>query len=117
MTQGRGSTGSVRDLFQQLRVGWNSYDAPAPNDVALDAATVVDSMLSTAPDRVRPVADGGIAFHFWRTGRHASIECTNEGEVVFMLRRDSEEPAFASVPFPHDALGTELGKALAFLAS
>jgi hypothetical protein len=69
----------------QLRSNWDTYGAPAPNQVALENAARV--LLHMAPfdlDLVKivPSAEGGVGFCFSVGDRYADIESSNEGDIL-----------------------------------
>ncbi len=73
----------VTDL-DQLRSGWNTYAAEAPGRRALKTSLRILRVLhstSCLPDRVLPLADGGVALVYSRGSLYGSIECFNDGDV------------------------------------
>ncbi|MBX3143903.1 MAG: hypothetical protein KF813_09125 [Trueperaceae bacterium] len=71
--------------MQNLQHGWNTYDAEAPNQTAVELASkmlVKIWSFSSYLDRVLPTASGGIALIFVKTSGYADIEAFNDGEVL-----------------------------------
>jgi len=69
----------------KLRLNWDSYGAPAPNESSVANAIRVLNLLETLnldPTRILPSAEGGVGICFVRGDRYADIECSNEGEVL-----------------------------------
>jgi hypothetical protein len=68
-----------------LKSNWDSYGAPAPNDVALhNAIRILELMhpFDLAIASIVPSAEGGIGFCFAKEERYADIESTNGGEIL-----------------------------------
>ena len=71
--------------LRKLAHNWDSYGAPAPNQVAIaNAARVLNSLqyfeLSIA--RILASAEGGVGICFVQGDSYADIECSNEGEFM-----------------------------------
>jgi hypothetical protein len=69
----------------QIRSNWDTYGAPAPNEVALENAVRIlermkpfDLMLAN----IVPSAEGGVGFCFSRGDRYADIESSNDGDII-----------------------------------
>ncbi len=89
--------------LRQLRPGWNTYDAEPPSTVALTTALWVLRSLHLVgflPDKILPLADGGVALVFNRGSLYANVECFNDGEVAAGISNRSDY---------HDAWGVDLG--------
>ena len=74
---------------------WDAYGAPEPSQLARDMATSVLHGLSRyeiPPDRVVPVAEGGVAFVFLVSKGYMDIEVTNEGDVLIGVNVEDREP-------------------------
>ncbi len=95
---------SLRDQLSALRsieTGWDSYRAPAPNEVALAAAEEALNtlrMLNARPDGVLPSADGGIGICFTQRGRYAHIEFENTGDVWTLMYGPTGTPDSWQLP-------------------
>jgi hypothetical protein len=78
---------SLRDqlnLLRGLRKGWDSYSAPTPNELAIEAANQALQTLRTlnaTPTAILPSADGGVGICFSSRDRYAHFEFLNIGEV------------------------------------
>jgi hypothetical protein len=69
----------------ELPDGWNSYNAPAPNHIAIThARMVLESLIkfNFEPLGVIPSAEGGAGFVFKNNGRKGDIECLNSGSIL-----------------------------------
>lgn len=85
------SINSLREKINQLTKladDWNGWGAPAPNQTACSVAMQVATLLvhhRLTPDRVKPMADGGIFFVFDALDReeYITIEVHNDGDVVW----------------------------------
>jgi len=74
-------------LSELARIGsnWDTYGAPAPNEVALESAVRIlehmnpfDLMLAS----IVPSAEGGVGFCFSSGDRYADIESSNDGDII-----------------------------------
>ena len=78
---------SLRDqliLLKGLHEGWDSYSAPAPNELAIetaDRALKTLRALNAAPAAILPSADGGVGICFSGRDRYAHVEFLNIGDV------------------------------------
>jgi hypothetical protein len=85
------------EKMRELQVGWDSYDADVPNDVAFRAAQeCLDEMsrVGMEPLAVVPTAEGGVAIIFMITGDYyADVECFNDGENVAITSPPGDEQA------------------------
>jgi hypothetical protein len=74
---------------KSVKVGWDGYDAPAPNDVAIAAALeVLSSLLASQldPYSVLPSANGGVGISFrGRETRRAVLELRNDCAASYTL--------------------------------
>ena len=71
--------------LDQLKPGWNTYEAEPPSALALRTSLRILRALYSMdhlPDRVLPLADGGVALVYSRGSLYASFECFNDGEVT-----------------------------------
>jgi hypothetical protein len=70
-------------------VGWDGYDAPIPNNVAINYGIEVLNKLKTtelSPYSVLPSADGGIGISFrGKDGRRAALEILNDGSSTYVI--------------------------------
>jgi hypothetical protein len=82
---------ALRDQLSKLRglqAGWDSYGAPAPNEVALAAAeSALDTLrtLIVQPTSILPSADGGIGVCFTHNDQYAHIEFENSGDTWILI--------------------------------
>jgi hypothetical protein len=71
------------------QVGWDGYDAPIPNNVAIDHGIELLNKLKMAdlsPNSVLPSADGGIGISFrGKDGRRAALEILNDGSSTYVI--------------------------------
>lgn len=77
--------GSLRELASN----WNGYGAEAPNEVALEAATLILTelgMVNLQPSRILPSAAGGVSICFFQSKKYAELECYNTGESVAIIK-------------------------------
>lgn len=68
-----------------LRSNWDTYGAPAPNDVALEnAVRILEHMkpFDLVLANIVPSAEGGVAFCFSKNDRYADIESSNDGDII-----------------------------------
>lgn len=72
-----------------FRVGWDGYDASAPNSISVTSTLVVLSKLrdtKLTPYSVLPSADGGVGISFRGTAnKRAVLEQLNDGTSSYML--------------------------------
>jgi hypothetical protein len=70
-------------------VGWDGYDAPVPNDVAINyGIELLNKLKNTelSPYSVLPSADGGIGISFrGKEGRRAALEILNDGSSTYVI--------------------------------
>lgn len=74
--------------MRTLSQNWDSYGAPAPNAIAIEAARAVLSVLADTgflPASIDPSAEGGVCIAFSRAKRYADLECFNTGEVLAVV--------------------------------
>lgn len=75
--------------------GWDSYDAPAPNERAITQAKQILEQLRQAnltPDAVEASAEGGIGICFMDGDKYAHFECFNDGEITGVVYQGQNEP-------------------------
>jgi hypothetical protein len=68
-----------------IRSNWDTYGAPAPNDVALEnAARILEHMkpFDLVLANIVPSAEGGVGFCFSKDDRYADIESSNDGDII-----------------------------------
>ena len=71
--------------FATLKEDWDSYGAPAPNQIAIALAHKILEALAEVdsnPPTIDPSAEGGICLSFRFGDRYGDIECLNSGEVL-----------------------------------
>ena len=81
--------------LERLKSNWDSYGAPAPNDVAIrNAAHVLELMqpFDLAAANIAPSAEGGIGFFFEFEDRYADLEFSNDGEILGVRYAGMETP-------------------------
>lgn len=69
----------------ELKSNWDSYGAPAPNQVALEnAARVLEHMtpFDLSLLNIVPSAEGGVGLCFAMDDRYADLESSNEGDIL-----------------------------------
>lgn len=79
----------------QLQHGWDSYGSPSPSpeSVAIAAVIVTASFdANLPPTAVVPSAEGGVGIVYRRDGKHADIECFNDGEIVALTAHQDGPP-------------------------
>jgi hypothetical protein len=72
------------EQMRTLEDGWDSYDAPAPNQLALEGAKKIGNLmkkLGFEPARLAPLADGGTEVFFYKKNRFGLLDTYNEGEI------------------------------------
>lgn len=73
------------DGMQNLRRGWDGYQAEPPNASTIEQARFVLQMLyrmNFEPNRIAASAEGGIAIAFYTADRYGDVEMLNSGEVL-----------------------------------
>ncbi|MCP4662814.1 MAG: antitoxin family protein [bacterium] len=106
---------NLTDL-DQLKPGWNTYDAEPPSATALTTALKVLRSLSSVdylPDRVLPLADGGVAFVYNNGPLYANFECFNDGEITAGISNRSDHHEAWDVDL--DSVEDSAGRIRAFL--
>jgi hypothetical protein len=97
--------------LRNLHHGWDSYDAPPPNETAIRKALHILSLLDWTDlliARILPSAEGGVGFCFIRGDRYADLECANDGEVFGIRYVGRQTPAL----IPTDATDASVESAL-----
>ena len=95
---------ALRDQLKKLRLlraNWDTYGAPAPNDVALaaaDAALRMFRVMDVLPTRVLPSADGGIGILFTEREQYAHIEFENSGDTWVLIYGSNNPPITWQLP-------------------
>ncbi|MGD0401309.1 MAG: hypothetical protein ABSC04_20655 [Syntrophobacteraceae bacterium] len=82
---------SMRNLMKN----WNGYGSAPPNKNAFkNADEVIDILHQKGYEahQVSPSADEGIAISFLKGGRHAFIECYNDGDIAAAVFQKQGEP-------------------------
>jgi hypothetical protein len=85
------------DQLNQLKQGWNGYDAPAPSHQAVTTAKEFLTQLvnvpgSIEPSRVAPSSVGGVGITCKKRDRRVYIEFFNDGEVCVLFSDNTSEP-------------------------
>jgi hypothetical protein len=81
--------------LRELPTGWDSYDAPPPNDVSLAVADKFLDLLSNErlfPASIIASAEGGIGICFGASDRYADLEFLNSGEIIGVRYRGTTLP-------------------------
>lgn len=79
--------------LDQLKPGWNTYDAKPPSSLAMTTSLRMLRTLSSLdclPDKVLPLADGGVAFVYKHGPLYANFECFNDGDVTAGISNRSD---------------------------
>jgi hypothetical protein len=108
------------EAFRDLAPGWDSYDAPPPNETALRSARNVLRLVQEQEDvpavHVAPSAEGGVLVVFSGDGpKYADIECFNDGEVLAILSAPEGEPTIWPLDPEKERLQAALARIAAFL--
>lgn len=108
------------DAFRGLAPGWDSYDAPPPNETALRNGRTVLRFVHEQEEvpsvHVAPSAEGGVLLVFSAAGpKYADIECYNDGEILAILSEPSSEPTIWRLTLEEEHLQTALERIAAFL--
>jgi hypothetical protein len=107
--------------FRELAPEWDSYDAPAPNETALNGAQIVLQFLEERDDdvphvHVAPSSEGGVLLVFSAAGsKYADIECYNDGEILAILSEPAEDPVIWPLRLEKEYLQAALERIAAFL--
>ncbi len=78
-----------------LKNGWDSYEAPAPTDIAISATRQLLNALkriSFLPTTIVPSAEGGIAVYFMKGDKIVFIENFNTGDSILAMYDSNSEP-------------------------
>lgn len=81
--------------FETLSDGWDTYNAPRPNGIAIANArwfTISNRLGKFRPTRIAPSVVGGIGITFRRGDHLAYLEFNNDGMTSFLLAREPNEP-------------------------
>lgn len=86
----------------ELKDNWDSYASEAPNEMALRSARDLLLYIFSCddfpyPSRIRPSVEGGVSIIYRFDKKYIGIECTNEGNIVFGLMKDHNEPVIYEV--------------------
>lgn len=87
--------GTQIHALARLGPNWDSYGAEPPNETARNTAERVLGLLrrmSVPPARVVASAEGGVGICFVHEDRYADLECFNDGEIVAVSYRGTDEP-------------------------
>jgi hypothetical protein len=106
--------------FRDLDTGWDGYDAPPPNDLALLRAQTVLLFLSaleaTPHTTIAPSPEGGVTIAFkGPQDRYADVECFNDGEMLAMTSETGGEPTIWSLDSQPQSLQATLERITAFM--
>lgn len=76
-----------------LSDGWDSYNAPCPNEKSINTAKDVLNCLSRNelyPTKIMPSVEGGVYFLFTKSNKYADLECYNDGHLVASMSDSSD---------------------------
>lgn len=82
------------DSWSKLPIGWDSYEAEPPSEIARRLAAQAIRLLDELefrPNRVAASVEGGIAFTWRMPGKYADVEFFNTGEVLTAHHDDDQE--------------------------
>ena len=103
----------------KLEIGWNSYSAPAPSQVAIENAKVLVEeavRLGTALECVEPSAIGGVGITFSSGHREVVIEFYNKGTAHALFSDDANgDMRTQAVPTNRDGYVAILGEVRKYL--
>jgi hypothetical protein len=108
------------ETFRGLAPGWDSYDAPPPNETALRNGRIVLEFVheqeEVPPVHVAPSVEGGVLLVFSAGGpKYADIECYNDGEILAILSESSGEPTIWRLILEEEHLQTAFERIAAFI--
>jgi hypothetical protein len=95
----------------ELRSNWDSYGAPAPNDIALENANRILKLMRPFDlplTNIVASAEGGIGFCFVLGKRYADIESSNEGEIIGVRYVGMEAPVLIQTDGTDDSIKAAL---------
>jgi hypothetical protein len=98
------------DTFKKLKLGWDSYSAPAPT---YSASSIAEAFLrklqesGISPDRLSPSVVGGIGFTFREGGLKVYVEFSNRGSVHALFSDGMTDPVVEKV-LPDDSSFSKL---------
>lgn len=101
-----------------LRDGWDSYDAPKPNELAFQKAKEILIRLSKfkyRPTKIMPSVDGGICFLFVKGDKYADLDCDNEGDILASLSDRVNEPEIWEITDNKVQIDRSIKKIITFL--
>jgi hypothetical protein len=79
----------------RLQANWDSYEAEAPNEQAIQLARqVIESLdaLHFQPTSIDASAEAGVCISFLKENRYGDIECFNSGAVLAVVSTPSAAP-------------------------
>ena len=94
----------LRDELSKMRAqraGWDGYDAPSPNDAAIEASEQALTVLrseNAKPTAILLSADGGVGICFVEQDRYAHMEFSNSGEVWVLMYGPHGDPETGQLP-------------------
>jgi hypothetical protein len=108
------------EAFRELASGWDSYDAPPPNETALQNGRAVLRFIYEQEEvpsvHLAASAEGGVLLVFSAGGpKYADIECYNDGEILAILSEPSAEPTIWPLTLEEESLSTSLQRIATFL--
>jgi len=102
------------EAFRKLAPGWDSYEAPPPNETAVRSARnilrLVHEQEDVSPVHLAPSAEGGVLLVFPGDGsKYADIECYNDGEILAILSEPAGEPTIWPLALEKEQIQIALG--------
>jgi hypothetical protein len=102
-----------------LNDGWDSYEAPKPNELAVKRAKRLLSSLSSYklhPEKIMASVEGGIYFLLLKGNKYADIECDNDGDIIAYIHDRISEPEIWIIGNNDREINNSLVKIQKFLA-
>ncbi len=94
--------------LRELTVGWDSYDAEPPSELALHTTNLILDKLQAAglsPHSVIPTVEGGVGIVFINGTEYADIECFNDGEILAGIPNNGKDFVWeVAIPKLHETI-------------
>jgi hypothetical protein len=90
-----------------MKSNWDTYGAPAPNNLALENAIRILSLMppfDLAAANIVPSAEGGIGFCFAKQDRYADIESSNDGQILGVRYAGMDTPLLIEIDGTDDSI-------------
>ena len=81
--------------LEKLPIGWDGYDAAAPNEIATYWCQEVIEVLEKSnllPTGLTPSVEGGVGVYFQKGNNYADIECLNTGTIIAVMSDRRHDP-------------------------